>query len=214
MRQQQTTETRVKPLTQQQTDFTSEGSPPPGQVSGTDPHPVTHEPLKLDKAALQAAAEQLEQGAITPHDGPWREDVIQLLNDALATELVCVLRYKRHHFTAVGLASSRIAEEFMVHASEESAHADRLARRIVQLGGEPDFSPDSLTQRSHAPYDASRDLIAMIRCNLMAERVAIEAYSQMISMIAAKDPTTRRLLEDILSDEQAHADELSDWLEQ
>jgi len=214
MRQQHSTETRVKPLTQQQTDFTSEGSPPPGKVSGTAALPPAHEPLKLDKAALRAAADDLGQGAVTPHDSPWREDVIQLLNDALATELVCVLRYKRHHFTAVGLASPKIAEEFLVHANEENAHADRLARRIVQLGGEPDFSPDSLTQRSHAPYDASRDLIAMIRSNLMAERVAIEAYGQMISLIAGKDSTTRRLLEDILSEEQAHADELSDWLAQ
>ena len=170
------------------------------------------ESLVLDQAGLDAARHSLDQGAVTPSYGPWRQDIIKLLNAALATELVCVLRYKRHHFTAQGLASAKIADEFLVHANEESAHADSLARRIVQLGGEPDFSPESLTQRSHAPYDASRDLTAMIKSNLMAERVAIESYSQMIDLIGEKDSTTRRLLEDILSQEQAHAEELRDWL--
>ena len=171
-----------------------------------------HAPMALDEAALDAARRSLDQGAMTPSYGPWRADIIKLLNDSLATELVCVLRYKRHHFTAVGLSSPKIAEEFMVHAGEEAAHADRLAQRIVQLGGKPDFSPDSLTERSHAEYDDSTDLKAMIRANLIAERVAIEAYSQIINLIGDKDSTTRRLLEDILSDEQQHADELADWL--
>ena len=171
-----------------------------------------HAPMALDEAALDAARRSLDQGAMTPSYGPWRADIIKLLNDSLATELVCVLRYKRHHFTAVGLSSPKIAEEFMVHAGEEAAHADRLAQRIVQLGGKPDFSPDSLTERSHAEYDDSTDLKAMIRANLIAERVAIEAYSQIINLIGDKDSTTRRLLEDILSDEQEHADELADWL--
>ena len=169
-------------------------------------------PMVLDESALEAARHSLDDGAVTPSYGPWREDVIKLLNDSLATELVCVLRYKRHHFTADGLDSPKIAEEFLVHANEEAAHADRLAKRIVELGGEPDFSPDSLTQRSHAGYDDSSDLKAMIRANLVAERVAIEAYSQIIALIADKDSTTRRLLEDILADEQGHADELKDWL--
>lgn len=171
-----------------------------------------HVRLVLDEAALEVARRNLDQGAMTPHYGPWRQDIIKLLNDSLATELVCVLRYKRHHFTADGLASPKIAEEFLVHANEEAAHADRLALRIVQLGGSPDFSPDSLSQRSHAAYDESSDLKSMIRANLVAERVAIEAYSQIISLIGDKDSTTRRLLEDILSDEQQHADELKDWL--
>lgn len=170
------------------------------------------ERLELDTDALEAAKRSLEMGAVTPSYGPWREDIIKLLNDALATELVCILRYKRHHFTATGLESPAIAEEFMVHAQEETAHADLLAERIVQLGGEPDFSPDSLTKRSHAEYDDSSDLNAMIRVNLIAERVAIEAYSQMIALIGDKDSTTRRVLESILSQEQEHADELSDWL--
>ena len=171
-----------------------------------------HAHMKLDLAAIEAAKRSLDQGAVTPNYGPWRQDIIKLLNDSLATELVCVLRYKRHHFTANGLASPKIAEEFMVHANEEAAHADRLAQRIVQLGGEPDFSPDTLTKRSHAGYDDSADLKAMIKSNLIAERVAIESYSQIIALIGDKDSTTRRLLEDILSDEQEHAEELRDWL--
>ncbi len=169
--------------------------------------------LELDEHALEAAKRSLEKGAVTPSYGPWREDIIKLLNGALATEIVCVLRYKRHHFTAKGVASPKIAEEFLVHANEETAHADMLAERIVQLGGEPDFSPDTLTARSHAEYDDSSDLQAMIRANLVAERVAIEAYSQMIALIGDKDSTTRRILESILSQEQEHADELSDWLD-
>ena len=183
-----------------------------------EPSKVKHLPrsdnehMALDQAALDAARRSLDQGAVTPNYGPWRKDIIKLLNDSLATELVCVLRYKRHHFTAEGMASPKIAEEFLVHANEESAHADRLAKRIVQLGGKPDFSPDSLTERSHAAYDDSSDLKAMIKANLIAERVAIESYSQIIALIGEKDSTTRRLLEDILSDEQGHAEELKDWL--
>lgn len=168
--------------------------------------------LELDLQALEAAKRSLEKGAVTPSYGPWREDIIKLLNDALATEIVCILRYKRHYFTAKGVASPKIAEEFLVHANEESAHADQLADRIVQLGGEPDFQPSTLLERSHAEYDESSDLQAMIRANLIAERVAIEAYSQMIALIGSKDSTTRRVLESILSQEQEHADELSDWL--
>lgn len=168
--------------------------------------------MVLDQKAIDEAKRSLDKGAVTPHYGPWRKDIIQLLNDSLATELVCALRYKRHHFTAEGLASPKIAEEFMVHANEETAHADMLAKRIVELGGMPDFSPDSLTRRSHAAYDESQDLKTMIKANLIAERVAIESYSQMIALIGDKDSTTRRLIEEILSVEQAHAEELRDWL--
>jgi len=168
--------------------------------------------LRLDEQALEAAKRSLEKGAVTPSYGPWREDIIALLNDALATEIVCILRYKRHHFTARGLDSPKVAEEFMVHAQEETAHADQIAERIVQLGGEPDFAPATLLERSHADYDQSLDLQAMIRANLIAERVAIEAYGQMIALIGDKDSTTRRMLESILAQEQEHADELSDWL--
>jgi bacterioferritin len=170
-------------------------------------------PLKLDQGALDAAKNNLENAAITPAYGPWRDDIVKLLNDSLATELVCILRYKRHHYTAKGLASPAIAEEFMVHATEETEHADMIAERIVQLGGEPDFSPSTLLQRSHADYDESKDLKSMIRANLVAERVAIEAYSQMVKLIGDKDSTTRRIIEHILSQEQEHAEELSDWLD-
>ena len=184
-------------------------------ISGKDqafrPNPLKRA-IERDNAALEAAKRSLEKGAVTPSYGPWREDIIKLLNDALATELVCTLRYKRHYFTAKGLASPKIAEEFLVHANEETAHGDMIAERIVQLGGEPDFQPTTLVERSHADYDASTDLQAMIRANLVAERVAIEAYSQMIRLIGDKDSTTRRILESILSQEQEHADELSDWL--
>jgi len=168
--------------------------------------------LQLDTQAIDAVRRSTAAGAALPGDAAWRKALVKLLNDSLATELVCVLRYKRHHFTAQGLASPKIAEEFLVHAQEEAAHADRLARRIVQLGGEPDFSPDTLLSRSHAQYDESPDLKAMIRANLVAERVAIEAYTQIIALVGAKDSSTRRLLEDILADEQGHAEELTDWL--
>jgi bacterioferritin len=174
--------------------------------------PVPTERLVLDEAGLSAAKRSLDQGAVVPSYGPWREDIIKLLNDALATEIVCTMRYKRHHFTAKGMASPKIAEEFMVHAQEETEHADQIAERIVQLGGEPDFSPTTLLDRSHADYDSSTDLKAMIRANLVAERVAIEAYTQMIALIGNKDSTTRRMLEGILSQEQEHAEELSDWM--
>lgn len=169
--------------------------------------------LKLDETAIRAAAKSLEDGAVTPSYGPWRDDIVQLLNDALATELVCVLRYKRHYFTADGVESPAIADEFLVHANEESGHADRIAERIVQLGGEPDFNPSQLLARSHADYDESKDLQSMVRANLIAERIAVESYRQMIVLIGDKDPTTRRMLEEILADEEEHADELKDWLE-
>ena len=168
--------------------------------------------LALDQSGLDAARSSLDDGAVTPSYGPWRDDVVKLLNDALATELVCVLRYKRHYFTANGVESPAIADEFLVHANEESAHADLIAERIVQLGGEPDFAPGHLLERSHAQYDESTDLQSMVRANLIAERVAVESYRQMISLIGDKDPTTRRMLEGILADEEEHADELKDWL--
>ena len=164
------------------------------------------------KSLREAARRHIEEGAVTENYGADREKVLELLNEALATELVCVLRYKRHHYMADGLASPAIAEEFLVHAQEEQAHADRIATRIVQLGGEPDFNPATLIERSHADYNASNDLKEMIRANLIAERVAIEAYSQMVDLVGDKDPTTRRLLEEILNDEQEHAEELKTWL--
>jgi bacterioferritin len=170
--------------------------------------------LVLDTRAIEAAKKSLAEGAVTPSYGPWRDDILKLLNDALATELVCVLRYKRHYFTAHGMASPRIAEEFLEHANAEAGHGDRLAERIVQLGGEPDFSPDSLSRRSHADYDGVSELKAMVRANLVAERVAVETYRQMIDLIGDKDPTTRRMLEAILHDEEEHAEDLKDLLDE
>jgi len=170
--------------------------------------------MELNMHALDAAARSIDDGAVTPSYGPHRDAIVKLLNDALATELVCVLRYRRHHFTADGISSPAIKAEFLVHADQEAAHADKLAERIVQLGGEPNFSPDTLTQRSHAQYDESKELQSMIRSNLVAERIAVEAYHQMINLIGDKDPTTRRILEGILAEEEEHADELKDWLHQ
>jgi bacterioferritin len=178
-----------------------------------DLKPADHR-LRLDDKAIEAAKRNSEEGVVTPAYGPWRDEIVRLLNDALATELTCVMRYRRHHFTAQGRDSPKIAEEFMVHANEELAHADQIAERIVQLGGEPDFKPDTLQKRSHSDYDESQSLNDMIRTNLIAERVAIEAYRQMIALIGDKDPTTRRMLEQILAVEEEHADELRDWSKQ
>lgn len=183
----------------------------PSQRPPTLPLELEHA-LLLDLSGIESAKHDLQAGAVTPSYGPYRESIVELLNAALATELVCVLRYKRHYFTARGLASPRIAEEFSNHATEEAAHGDRLAERIVQLGGEPDFGPDGLAKRSHADYDTSTNLRSMVASNLTAERVAVETYRQMISLIGDKDPTTRRLLEDILQQEEEHADELKDLL--
>ena len=169
-------------------------------------------PMALDTAALEKVRRTPAREPVVDSDSVWRKGLIKLLNDSLATELVCVLRYKRHHYTAHGLASPRIAEEFAVHAAEEMAHADRIARRIVQLDGQPDFAPDTLLQRSHASYNEQLVLKDMIQANLTAERVAIEAYSQLVRLVGDRDPTTRRLLEDILGEEQKHADELQGWL--
>lgn len=170
--------------------------------------------MALDENAIASAArERLHDGAVTPSIAPYAKDICKLLNDALATEWVCVLRYRRHYFTAKGIASEPIAAEFLVHANEELSHADRLAERIVQLGGEPMLDPDSLKARSHADYDESLDLKAMIRANLVAERIAVEVYRQLIALIGDKDPSTTHLLRAILADEEEHADDLSDWLD-
>lgn len=171
-----------------------------------------HGKMTIDNSRLNAAKQSLDQGAVTPDSIECRQDIIKLLNDSLATEIVCSLRYKRHYFTATGLESVSIAEEFLVHANEEQAHADKIAKRIVQLGGEPDLNPQTLLARSHAEYNEQLDLHAMIRSNLIAERVAIEAYTQMIELIGNKDHTTRRIIEQILEQEQEHADELADWM--
>ena len=175
-------------------------------------HDADHHDMRLDEAAIEQARNSVHEAGATVPVPAARGRIVELLNASLATELVCVLRYRRHHFTAKGLSSPAIAAEFLVHANEELAHADRIAERIVQLGGTPDLCPARLLERSHADYDESTDLKAMVRANLAAERVAVETYRQMVALVADKDPTTRRMLEDILAQEEEHANELEDLL--
>ncbi len=167
-----------------------------------------------DIETLRARARaNIEQGPITNAYGADRERVIEVLNEALATELVCVLRYKRHYFTATGLNAAPVAAEFLQHATEEQAHADQIALRITQLQGSPNFDPQGLASRSHAEYDDSTALLDMVREDLIAERIAIESYSEIIDWLGTKDSTTRRMLEGILSMEEEHADDLLSILE-
>lgn len=155
----------------------------------------------------------LEQGAVTQGYSANLDEVLYYLNEALATELVCVLRYRSHHFMARGIHAKGIAQEFLVHANEELAHADMIAARIVQLGGDPNFSPEGLNTRSHVEFAAARSLVDMIRENLIAERVAIDSYRDLIQYLGNDDPTTSRMLKEILAMEESHADELADWLD-
>ncbi|GGE70333.1 MAG TPA: ferritin-like domain-containing protein [Paenalcaligenes hominis] len=167
----------------------------------------------LDVEAIrEAARKHVEDGAVASGYQGDREKIISMLNEALATEWVCVLRYMRHYFTATGIHNESIKAEFLEHAQQEQAHADRIAERIVQLNGEPDLDPATLTQRSHAEYDTSMDIKDMIRANLIAERIAIESYRQMIVEIGDSDPTTRQMLVEIMASEEEHADEMSDLL--
>ena len=166
-----------------------------------------------DVQALRKRARQhLDEGAVTPGYSADREAVLKQLNDSLATELVCVLRYRRHHFMAKGIHSQGVAAEFLAHSNEEQGHADQLAGRIVQLGGEPDFSPNGLAARSHAEYVAGVTLIDMIREDLVAERIAIETYREIIRFFGDRDPTSRTMMEEILAKEEEHADDLTDLL--
>lgn len=167
-----------------------------------------------DRGTLRARARKsIEDGAITPSYAADREAVIKLLNDALATEYVCVLRYYRHYFMAKGMLADSIKAEFLEHAQQEQAHAHLLAERIVQLGGEPDLNPDTLTARSHAEYREGTDLRDMVRENLIAERIAIDSYREMINFVGDNDTTTKRMLEHILAQEEEHADEFADLLD-
>ncbi|MFZ6748182.1 ferritin-like domain-containing protein [Undibacterium sp. Ren11W] len=166
----------------------------------------------IDTAAIRAAAKDMDDGAVTAGYQADRKKVIALLNGALATELVCVLRYKRHYYTASGLQNGPIKAEFLQHAIEEQGHADLLAERIVQLNGKPDFNPATLIERSHAEYDDSDSIQNMIKANLIAERIAIEAYRQMIETIGETDPTTRHMLVGIMAVEEEHADDMRDLL--
>jgi bacterioferritin len=160
------------------------------------------------------ARKHIEKGPITDSYGADLKRVIAVLNEALATELVCVLRYKRHYYMAEGLDSGPVAAEFLQHATEEQGHADLIAARIVQLQGEPDFNPETLTARSHAEYQPGTDLLDMVREDLVAERVAIASYSEIIEWLGSHDTTTRRLMEEILAVEEEHADDLLTFLKQ
>ena len=166
-------------------------------------------PFLTDVLELRRRArEHIENGAVTASYGSDRQVVVDLLNQALATELVCVLRYKRHFFMAAGITAEAVAKEFAQHAAEEQGHADQIAARITQLDGEPDFDPRGLATRSHAEYVPGTNLLDMIKEDLVAERVAIQSYTEMIHYIGENDLTTRRMLEGILAVEEEHAEDM------
>jgi bacterioferritin len=165
------------------------------------------------KTIRERARKHIEQGPVTPGYRGQLDTILRLLNEALATEIVCVLRYKRHFYMASGIHAQSVAPEFLQHATEEQAHADEIAARIVQLGGEPNFSPAGLADRSHSEYVPGTDLVDMIKEDLVAERVAIDSYGEMIRFIGDSDPTTRRMLEGILAMEEEHADDMRNLLE-
>ena len=170
-------------------------------------------PALTDTATLRARARKsIDEGAVTETYTANRKEVIKLLNDALATEWVCVLRYMRHYYMASGMLADAVKGEFLEHAQQEQAHADKLSERIVQLGGEPDLDPATLTRRSHAEYKEGKDLRDMVKENLVAERIAIDSYREMINYIGDRDTTTKRILESILAQEEEHADEFADLL--
>ena len=167
-----------------------------------------------DIATLRKRArEHIAEGAVTPGYDADRKVVIKLLNDALATEWVCTLRYKRHYYMAKGIHAEGVAAEFLEHANEEQQHADQIAHRIVQLGGEPDLAPDGLASRSHAEYVEGDTLEDMIKEDLVAERIAIDSYREIVAYLGEADSTTRRLMEEILAKEEEHADDLASLLE-
>jgi len=174
---------------------------------------TVEQPFLTDiKTLRERARKHIEDGAVTAGYQADRATVIKLLNEALATELVCILRYKRHFFMASGINADAVAQEFLQHANEEQQHADQIAARIVQLKGEPNFNPDGLTTRSHAEYVEGETLVDMIKEDLVAERIAIDSYGEMIRYIGDKDVTTRRMLEGILAVEEEHADDLASLL--
>lgn len=164
------------------------------------------------KTLRERARQHVDQGAVTEGYSADRETILRLLNESLATEWVCTLRYKRHYYMASGIKASVAAAEFLEHANQEQEHADKLAERIVQLGGEPDLNPDNLSKNSHAQYVAGKDLKEMVLEDLVAERIAIDSYREIVRFIGDSDPTTRRIFEDILAQEEEHADDMADLL--
>jgi bacterioferritin len=174
---------------------------------------MSDKPFMTDIQELRRRARQhIEEGAVTEGYRANRETVVKILNEALATEIVCVLRYKRHYFMAQGISADPIAQEFLQHANEEQGHADLIAGRIVQLGGSPNFSPEGLLSRSHSEYVEGTTLLDMIKEDLVAERIAIDSYTEMIRFVGDDDITTRRMLETILAVEEEHADDLAGFL--
>ena len=164
------------------------------------------------KTLRERARKHIENGAVTENYKADRQTVIRILNEALATEIVCVLRYKRHYFMAVGIHAQAVADEFLQHANEEQGHADQIAERITQLGGAPNLNPDGLLSRSHSEYKEGDTLVEMIKEDLIAERIAIESYSEIIRYLGNDDVTSRRLMEGILAVEEEHADDLAKLL--
>jgi bacterioferritin len=181
----------------------------------TSPTPDSKkQPFLTDiKELRRRAREQILNGAVTQGYRADRETVVKLLNEALATEIVCVLRYKRHYFMATGIHAQAVAQEFLEHANEEQGHADQIAERITQLGGAPNFNPEGLASRSHAEYIEGDTLLDMIREDLVAERIAIDSYGEMIRYLADNDPTSRRMLEGILAVEEQHAEDMKTLIE-
>lgn len=174
---------------------------------------MNDKPFLTDIEELRRRARQhIESGAVTDGYRANRDTVIKILNEALATEIVCVLRYKRHYFMAQGIHADPIAQEFLQHANEEQGHADQIASRIVQLGGSPNFSPEGILTRSHSEYVEGQTLVDMIKEDLIAERIAIDSYTDMIRYVGDDDITTRRMLESILAVEEEHADDLASFL--
>lgn len=170
-------------------------------------------PFLTDVKTLREQARQhIQQGAVTQNYGADPKVVVEVLNAALATEIVCVLRYKNHYFMAQGIASEGAKAEFAEHAAEEQEHADKLAERIVQLGGEPDLNPDTLTKRSHSEYRTAQSLAEMLREDLVAERIAVESYREIVEWLRGKDPTSKRMMEDILAVEEEHAEDIQSLL--
>jgi bacterioferritin len=176
--------------------------------------PVADQPFLTDIKTLRERARQhIENGAVTQGYSADRETVIKLLNEALATEIVCVLRYRRHYFMASGINAESVAAEFLQHSNEEQGHADQISQRIVQLQGEPNFNPEGLLTRSHAEYVEGTSLTDMIKEDLVAERIAIDSYREMVNYLGSDDPTTRRMMEEILAVEEEHADDLVNMLQ-
>jgi bacterioferritin len=176
---------------------------------------MSEKPFLTDIQTLrERARKHIERGAVTPGYRADRETVIKVLNEALATELICTLRYKRHYYMANGIHAQAVAAEFLEHAAEEQAHADKIAERIVQLGGEPNFNPEGMSLRSHSQYVEGKDLLDMIREDLIAERIAIDSYGEIARYLGSDDPTSRNMIEGILANEEEHAEDMASLLQE